>query len=225
MKKSKNISSISDLNATPYSQLLSAFDASADSVPEEYLDLEQFWFDELAHLIAGHGERGIKALFSRMPTADEHHLAAILTHMPAAKSKRRRFHDLVAKHVHDNRPIVAQAAIEAANQLGYKDLLPDVLTQIYSRSPFVVGAVLRYLGAKSPKIGRPIIMSALKSHDPIILKNAIDELDSLRCVESLPGIRALRNHDAPNVREAAEAAVHGLEALLSEDNGDKTKAV
>lgn len=196
-------------------KLIATFDGAVADVPDEYVDIEQFWFDELAHVIAGCGERGINALFSRVGTADELHLAAILMHVPAAKRKRRRFHDLVAKHLYDTRPVVVQAAIDAATQLRYRDLFSDILMHVYSRSPFVVGAVLRFLGRYHSKLALPILIGALKAPDPIIICSAVDELTRLGATSALPAIGALVDHETPKVRETAETAIESLKSVSS----------
>ncbi len=58
-------------------------------------------------------------------------------------------------------------------------------------------------------------MNALKSREPIVRQNAIDELDELACKEALPNIVGLLNDPDKNVRAAAQwAAAHlGADAL------------
>lgn len=54
---------------------------------------------------------------------------------------------------------------------------------------------------------------ALKSPEPIVRQNALDELDELECKEALPCIAGLLDDPDEGVREAAHWAVGHLESV------------
>lgn len=79
-------------------------------------------------------------------------------------------------------------------------------------SPYVRGAVLRFVSELYPELATKLLFESLRDQHALVRQNAIDELDDLGMIESLPSIRLLLNDSHPDVRQAAQTAVANLEA-------------
>ena len=110
-------------------------------------------------------------------------------------------------------PELTAAAVDSANGLAFVDLVDSIRGLLGHESPYVVGSVLRFLSAHFPSDAKPQLFKALKSPQPIIRQNAIDELDELDCKEALPCIAGLLDDPDRSVREAAQWAVAHLETV------------
>jgi len=97
------------------------------------------------------------------------------------------------------------------SQHGCKSARPAILNLRDHPSPYVLGAVLRYMRQLFPRAAKSMLVQALKSADPIVRQNGIDELDELGCVEALPTIKRLIRDKDRDVRQAARSAVKNLE--------------
>ena len=63
-----------------------------------------------------------------------------------------------------------------------------------------------------------MLLESLRSDDPIIRSNAIDEIDDLEWTEALPHLYPLVHDEDANVREAACTAIATLEAHKPRDS-------
>jgi HEAT repeat protein len=157
----------------------------------------------------------------RVPRADDDQLHAILLSLcfvgaEARADREQEIREILTSFVRDPRPMVAAQAIDTLNSLGSRDVEEQLWPLLHHNSPYVVGSVLRFLSHHDPERARPILLDALESPEPIILQNAVDELDELECIEALPRIRPLLNDHDEWVRQAAQTAVLNLEELFRE---------
>ena len=205
------ISSISKLNLLTLRQLEDLFDASTSQDKGEYFGYDEAWYEELAFKIAGSGQAGTDFLLNHSTTVEEARLRAILAALSWPKEKSEHIKQLVRRHLNDPRPVIIVAAIDTARHLGYTEFLDEVLAQQHHTSPYVVGSVLRYLAQLYPVMAKPLLLAALESREPIVVQNAIDELEGMDVSEALPRIRQLLNHPEGDVRQAARTAVNDLE--------------
>jgi HEAT repeat protein len=174
------------------------------------------WLTEVAARIARTGSKGIAFLLSCLPKADDARLRAILTALSlSAKglSTRRRAEvcGCVRPLLADARPLVVADAVDALRHLGCRDALDKVLPLLQHPSAYVVGSALRFLARHDPQRTVPLLEAVLKSPEPIMRQNALDELDDLGHVASLPKIRQLLKDPDQDVRQAALTAVENLE--------------
>jgi vesicle coat complex subunit len=108
--------------------------------------------------------------------------------------------------------MVVAEAVDLLNQLNDSKPRTAILRLIRHDSPYVVGAVLRYMARQYPHEAVSILHKALASKEPIVRQNAIDELDDLNCKEALPAIKRLLRDPDKHVRQAARSAVKNLDS-------------
>lgn len=176
------------------------------------------WFEECARAIAASGEQGLDFLIQCIAHADEFRLDAILSSVwfvaPELLEKRREeIRTILFSFLHNADERLVAQAVDSLSLLGDKEDEPRVLPLLRHDSPYVVGSVLRFLRRVDPESALPYLRQSLVSPDPIIRQNAVDELDELPCVAALPDLRRLLNDEDEDVRQAAETAVHHLEAM------------
>jgi HEAT repeat protein len=202
-------------------------DLALDKLQEAFMDRRraenhgeeaELWLAEAGIEIAKTGDAGIRFLISSIPDSDAVRLRAILGGLGSIDQKlsaRRRDEicTLGRKFLKDPRPIIAAEAVDLLGQQGCKSARAAVLKLRDHASPYVVGAVLRYMSTLFPRVAVPMLVQALESPDPIVRQNGIDELDELECVKALPNIKRLLKDRDRFVRQAARTAVKNIEEV------------
>jgi hypothetical protein len=207
---------IRELEGHSLEELLETLDSGAVGAPQGE---RAFWLQEAARLVAER-EGGLDLLLERLQGGDEDRLRAILLGLsfipPATLAGRREeVGQLLLAHTQDPRPLIVAEAVDSLRHLGYAEAQAQIAPLLRHSSPHVVGAVLRFLSRYDPEAARPLLLDALRSPDPIIRQNGIDELDELGCVEALPAVRLLLTDPDEDVRQAAQTAVANLEERAS----------
>jgi HEAT repeat protein len=181
---------------------------------EEYADV---YYQEVALHIREHEEAGAAFLFQDLENEDEHRLRAVLLALTVPAFEPVRVGNILRSYLQDRRPMIVAEAIDGLSRLGMRDVREQVATFGGHPSPYVRGAVLRYMGRLFPDVAKPMLLEAL--HDPhyIVRENAVDELDDLAAVNALPAIRPLLADAHAHARQAAETAVANLQCLAEED--------
>ena len=179
-------------------------------------DEKELWLDEAAIHIAKTGPWGVNFLLAFIPYADDLQLRSILLALSFPETKlstaqRSKVSEIAKTFLGDNRPLIVADAIDALRHLGCRDAIKVVSPLLNHASPYVVGSVLRFFACHAPKKAVPLLEKALKSEEPIIRQNAIDELDHMNYRPALPKIRQLRRDPDKYVRQAARTAVANLE--------------
>ncbi|MBY0523274.1 MAG: HEAT repeat domain-containing protein [Gemmataceae bacterium] len=177
------------------------------------------WREEVAAEIARSGKHGLDFLLQHLKQVDESRVRAILTSLAflnrrllTAKNRSEIKARLLALLGHHD-PLVIADAIDALRILDFHDEIGTIQRLLDDPSPYIGGSVLRFLRQHSPESVRPLLESALKSSDPIIRQNGVDELDELDSIESLPRLRELLDDPDEDVRQAARTTVAHLEEL------------
>jgi hypothetical protein len=186
--------------------------SKANKVPKEDRPL---WLEEISARIAKTGTKGVDFLLNHVNGQDEARTRAILIALSLRKNfsdrMRTRICDCVQTFLLDSRPLVVAEAIDTLRLLQCETSLGPIVWLINHPSPYVVGSVLRFLASHLRDKAAPILEFALKSGEPIVRQNAIDELDDLSYTPALPKIRELLTDPDANVRLAALTAVKNLE--------------
>jgi len=117
-------------------------------------------------------------------------------------------------HLGDRRPAVVMAVIDGMTARHALAAHDRVLALAGHRSPYVRGAVLRYLGALFPDEARTLLLAGLQDRHFVVRESAIDALDEIEAVDAVDAIRPMLNDPRPHVRQAAEWAVQHLRASL-----------
>jgi HEAT repeat protein len=107
-------------------------------------------------------------------------------------------------------------AIDGLEYLGDREAHDQVVALRDHVSPYVRGAVLRYLSRLFLDEARPYLRAAL--HDPhfVVRESAIDEIDELDVIEMLDDIRPFLNDSHPDVRQAARTAIENFKWMHPE---------
>lgn len=173
-----------------------------------------FFLDDVAVRIAKCGNDGVAFLLDSLAQVDEERARAILLGLAfidkgAARQFLPRIKSVLASFLASTNPLLVAQAVDSIGALGFTEMLASITPLLHHQSPYVVGSALRFLSKHFPSQARPILMEALRSPEPIVRANAIDELDDLECTEALPSIVGLLNDPHENVRAAANwAAAH-----------------
>ncbi len=175
------------------------------------------FLDEVAVAIAKRGVDGAVFLLDYLVRADTQRAGAILLGLAFVDqdSGRRylpRIRSVLASFLACSTPSLVAEAVGSSSALGFADMADSITPLLNHESPYVVGSVLRFLSRHFPSRARPILMNALRSPEPVVRANAIDELDNMECKEALPRIVELLNDPHENVRAAANWAAEHLGA-------------
>jgi HEAT repeat protein len=182
-------------------------------VPESEKEL---WLQEVAIRIAKSGAQGVDFLLSHVPKADELRLRAILLAMSFVTKKlslrQRAFLCTLARGLlGDERALVVAEAVDTLSQLACGAAPESISWLLEHPSPYVVGSALRYFARHDPEKAVPLLVGALKSGQPIVRQNAVDELDEMNYTPALAKIKRLLNDPDEYVRQAAQSAIANLE--------------
>jgi HEAT repeat protein len=173
---------------------------------------------EYACQIAESGPRGVRFLLKQLEGAHELRIRAILIALKVnvanqSPNMRKRVCEAARGLISDKRPMVVADAVDLLRSCSFRSVKSQVIKLLTHDSPFVVGSVLRYLSGLFPKEALPCLFEALRSSDPVVRQNGIDELDELGCTDALPAIRELTKDLNADVRMAADLAVKNLSSI------------
>jgi hypothetical protein len=209
-----------DLDLIPLHNLMDLFssDYPYQLDPEE----REIWLQEVAVKIAKAGSEGVSFLIRNMPCPDRSKQRAILlafSFIPEAvvKERSRELSELLVAFLGEEDPVLVAEAIDSLKVLGYPLSFPDILPFVNHQSPFVIGSALRYLSRFYPHKAKLLLLKALRSPEPIVRQNAVDELDELGWRAAIPYLRVLLNDPDQDVREAARTALENLENGTTEE--------
>jgi HEAT repeat protein len=182
-------------------------------VPE---DEQELWLQEVAIRIARTGAKGVDFLLSFLPRADQRRLRAALIALSFVQRtlsarKRMKICRLVMALLHDRRAMIVAEAVDTLSHLGCPAAEEEVYSLLQHGSPYVVGSALRFLSRHLGAKAAPLLVQALRSEEPIVRQNALDELDEMNYVRALPQIRQLLQDPDADVRQAARTAVGHFE--------------
>jgi hypothetical protein len=181
-------------------------------MPEEEGEL---WLQEVAIAIAKTGAKGVDFLLSCVPVVDESRLRAILLAMSFVQKlsarKRAAICELARTLLKDKRARIVAEAVDTLSKLAGPKAAESVSPLLHHPSPYVVGSALRFFAHHDPERAIPLLEIALKSEEPIVRQNAVDELDDMNYAPALPKIRRLLRDPDADVRQAAQYAVTHLE--------------
>jgi HEAT repeat protein len=202
------------LNKYEPTELLSLF--MGHGALEEPEDEQELWMQEAAIRIARAGTWGVNFLLAFIPYADEARLRAILLALTfvgkkLSALKRAAVCELARKLLTDERPLVVAEAVDTLARFGCLEATKSVTALLRHQSPYVVGSGLRFFARCAPGRAVPLLEKALKSGEPIVRQNAVDELDDLNYKPALEKIRRLLQDPDEDVRQAARTAVAHLE--------------
>jgi HEAT repeat protein len=172
------------------------------------------YLTEAAARIGEHGNDGVRFLREQVDRVedDEPRLRAVMLGLAIPRVNDPWVQRFLLAHLSDRRPAVVMEAIDALTTLHVLATHDQVLALAGHRSPYVRGAVLRYLGALFPTEAKPLLLRGLKDRHFVVRESAIDSLDDIEAVDTVDVIRPLLNDPHPHVREAAEWAVRHLSA-------------
>lgn len=119
----------------------------------------------------------------------------------------------------DGRPLAVMEAIDGLRLLSAQESLRDVVSLKSDRSPFVRGAVVRFVAAFDRVTAREIVRVALADSHYIPRESAVDVVDELGLTELVPTLQAMLNDKHPDVRQAAKTAIENLRENSRGDQG------
>lgn len=172
------------------------------------------YFQEVARLIAAQGAPGI-AFLESFDAADEPRLRGILSSLALARRDTPELRRRLLGFLRDARPLIVMEAIDGLARLGAKEARAEVTALRGHPSPYVRGAVLRYLRGVFPEHAMSTLVEALRDPHFIVRESAADELGELRDRQALVHLRALQADPEPDVRQAAQTAIDLIESATN----------
>jgi HEAT repeat protein len=110
----------------------------------------------------------------------------------------------------DEREFVAAEALDGL-AFGATPLDGETLERLsHHPSPYVRGALLRYLARRRGRTAIPELMAGLQDGSHIVRQNAVDELEQLEVRDAIPALRRLLDDDDRDVRAAVRHALQTL---------------
>ncbi len=176
------------------------------------------YYMEVAARIGEQGNDGMRFLQEQAGRVadDEPRLRAVMLGLTTPRSTDPSVERFLLAHLGDRRPAVVMEAIVDLTALQALAAHDQVRALASHRSPYVRGAVLRYLGALFPMEAKPLLIAGLADGHFVVRESAVDALDEMDAVDTIDAIRPLLNDPHPHVREAAEWAVQRLSAPVPE---------
>jgi hypothetical protein len=181
---------------------------------EEYAAV---YYEELASLIRRQGEKGASFLWAEINAADNPRLRAILFALTEPPNQDPRLKERLLSYLNHPEPMIIAEAVDGLARINANNALHRVQRLHGHPSPYVRGAVLRYLRHVDPEQALPVLIDALKDADFIVRENAADELGELRAVEAIPHLRLAEKDPHPDVREAARTAIEIFQSIAGEE--------
>ena len=127
------------------------------------------------------------------------------------KNKSDRLYTLLKKFLMHEDPMVVSETIDSLNNLECKESIVDVNSMLNHSSPYVRGALLRYVRKIFPEeTAFDYLKEALNDDSFIVRENAIDELSELSRGDILSLITPFTEDVSEDVRQAAKTAIDNL---------------
>jgi hypothetical protein len=203
-----------ELATLSFAELLTAFEQP------RYPDGATF-YQEVAIAIRAAGDLGLGFLLGKLTTSRTMQLrGAILgVTFPPAQERALATHiqHSIQQLIGHPHPLVAMEAIDALCLLGDRTPAAIVLGCAHHKSPYVRGAVARYVAALVPDHIKTVVLPALQDPHYIVRESAIDALDETNRVDARKAIQPLLSDPHPHVRQAAETALAQLRHEMTTD--------
>jgi HEAT repeat protein len=181
---------------------------------------EQIYHDEIAYQMSErHGEEAVAFLLEELERLrdDDIRLGAVLTALEDSPPHHPFATQIYLYRLGDTGELILTRTIDGLAHLEVTKAHDRVLAHLSHPSPYVVGAVLRYLRQFFPEEARPILYKALRDERFIVRECAVDELDELGDVEAASLIRPLLDDPHPDMRQAARWYFAHLAGKLEQD--------
>ncbi len=169
------------------------------------------YYDDVAITLRARGQRGTDTLLEHLSTLDELRAASILVAF-ATPPLDESMIPVFRAHLDDGRPRVLLEVIDGLCYLRDYEAHDRIVAFHEHASPYVRGAVLRYLSRLFPEEALPYLRKALRDQHFVVRESAVDEYDELDAVEALDDIRPMLSDPHPDVRQAAHTTIENLEA-------------
>jgi HEAT repeat protein len=170
------------------------------------------YYDDVAITLRARGQRGTDALLERLSTSDELRAASILVAF-ATPPRDESMIPVFRAYLDDGRPRVLLEVIDGLWYLRDRDVHDRIEALHDHASPYVRGAVLRYLSRLFPDEALPYLRTALRDPHFVVRESAVDEYDELDAIGAIDDIRPLLSDSHPDVRQAARTAIANLEGM------------
>jgi hypothetical protein len=172
------------------------------------------FYDEVAQRIRQHGDMGIGVLLGKMSKARMNQLRGVITwltySLPEQVELQEWLRGKLYEYLQDRHPLIIMDAVDGLRIMGDKTIRKKILALRKHPSPYVRGAVLRYITELAPTTAPTLLIAALRDAHHIVRECAIDGLDDLRKTSAVSRIRPLLKDRHPHVRQAAETAIRNL---------------
>lgn len=181
-------------------ELVHLFRGPADE-PDEGPGTTFTYYSELAVLIREAGDEGLAFLMDERAQAEGDRLAAVLFGLSWREAEPTAPARVFVPYLAHPESFIVQEAIDSLAAIGAYAERERVLELRTHPSPYVRRAVLRYLARLFPAEARPVLRRALG--EPDLRFSAVNELDDMGDVESLPLIGPLLRDPDADVRAIA----------------------
>jgi hypothetical protein len=186
----------------------------------ELEDCSFSYFSELCFLIAEQEESGISFLLKLCNEKNlrSTHIRSIISAFNNEKIKKNKnsnavFEKLCFYFENFTGTLVLAEVIDGLSNFNFSE--KKIIALLNHKSPYVVGAALRFLRKKNfPEIFS-ILVEKLSSPSWIIASNAIDELEEIGDKNAIPHIQPYLRDRRKFVREAAKFAIDSLRSQAS----------
>lgn len=180
--------------------------------PPDGPDYSYVYYSDVAFLIVEKGgQAGINYLRSEMSKVDSDQLRAILQPLAAHLLTDLSFKSLLITLLANGDPMLVMETIDCLCTQSERSVLDKVLVLWKHPSPYVRGAVLRYIRRLFPQMALPILIEGTLDAHYIVRENAADELGELGDDIALPQLEMLLKDSHPHVQQAAQTAIQWIQ--------------
>lgn len=131
--------------------------------------------------------------------------------------KSEKQQDILLSLLSHSDPLIVTEALDSLRRAGYGAFWPRIEPLLQHKSPYVIGAALRYARfALSPEKALAILTNVLQNPDSIVRQNALDELGDLGDKRALAVIRPYCDDSDPDVKQAANTAYEAITDVAKE---------
>lgn len=187
-------------------ELISMFRSEAPDKEEEVI-----YYQEVALTIRKIGDEGVDFLLTERTNADEARTRALLLALTYPSLDNDDVNNWIAGFLKDTRESIVMDAIDSLSRQKQASRKVNVLQYKNHRSPYIRGAVLRYMRTLFPEESIPLLKEGVRDSNFIVRDVAADEIGELGKVELKDDLLPLLNDPHPDVREAAQTALDMLE--------------
>lgn len=171
---------------------------------------DDFYMD-LAKKIVTQYEDGSDRLIDLICDVDTLRLRASIFALSNYSPKSIELTDMLLEYIHDSREMIVSEALDGLIEVGSADLADQVQKLFSHESPYVRGAVVRFIARKLPlEDSREFLVEAINDSHNIVIQNVIDELGDLGQKDMLPLVSQFLEHPCIDVQEAAKDAIESL---------------